>query len=225
MTDRSNLLALVGRMKVERLARLVGLRVDELVATVMDARPGPGPSGTTPAIKPAPAKVHRAPTDAGPPAPTATAEPVAEVVATPSSEPPLAAMFGQLTHRELHRVVDRWLLGRVLAEEDGNVSHAAQRLGISRRTLREHRDRAQDPSVDRWATRAQSMASVADVPEPPSLSPLLTSGGSYRDLRTAIDRWLIGGILAREQNNVTRAARCLGMSRKDLRARWARVRA
>jgi DNA-binding NtrC family response regulator len=140
-------------------------------------------------------------------------------------EPPLAAMFGYVTHHELHRVVDRWLLGRVLHEEGDNVSHAAKRLGISRRTLREHRDRASDPSVDPWTTGgALPHEPLPDAPTPPSLGAVLERGGSYRDVRKAVDRWLIGGTLAREQNNVTWASRSLGMSRKDLRARWARVR-
>ncbi len=133
-------------------------------------------------------------------------------------------MFGHITHHELHRVVDRWLLGRVLAEEGDNVSHAAKRLGISRRTLREHRDRSRDPSVDPWTSGALPHEPLSDAPAPPSLSAVLEWGGSYRDVRKAVDRWLIGGTLAREQNNVTWAARSLGMSRKDLRARWARVR-
>jgi DNA-binding NtrC family response regulator len=133
-------------------------------------------------------------------------------------------MFGHLTHHELHRVVDRWLLGRVLREEGDNVSHAAKRLGISRRTLREHRDRALDRSVDAWMTSTPPHAASADTPPPPSLTTVLEGGGTYRDVRKAVDRWLIGGTLAREQNNVTWAARSLGMSRKDLRARWARVR-
>jgi len=134
-------------------------------------------------------------------------------------------MFGHLTHHELHRVVDRWLLGRVLQEESDNVSHAAKRLGISRRTLREHRDRAFDPSVDPWTkTSALPHEPLSDAPAPPSLATVLERGGSYRDIRTLVDRWLIGGTLDREHNNVTWAARSLGMSRKDLRARWARVR-
>lgn len=142
-----------------------------------------------------------------------------------ASEPPLAAMFGRVTHHELHRVVDRWLLGRVLHEADDNVSHAAKRLGISRRTLREHRDRARDPLVDAWMSSTPPHAASPDAPEPPALSAVVEAGGTYRDVRMAVDRWLLGGTLDREQGNVTWAARNLGMSRKDLRARWARVRA
>lgn len=204
-------------MKVEQLARLVGLGVEELVVLVVGARPtGPEVTNRPAAAAPPPARTRtrRSTSErATPPEPAA---------AGATAEPPLAAMLGQVTHRELHRVVDRWLLGRVLAEEGGNVSHAATRLGISRRTLREHRHRASDPAVDRWVTAAALPA--PDVPEPPSLGEVLARGGSYRDVRKAVDRWLIGSTLAREDGNVTRTASSLGMSRKDLRARWARVR-
>jgi DNA-binding NtrC family response regulator len=221
MPDSSNLFTLVGHMKVDQLARLAGVEVEELVAIVLGA----------------PSTHRRSPSGASrstssPSAEGATSRPAARssgrAVAHSSEatpEPPLAAMFGHLTHHELHRVVDRWLLGRVLREEGDNVSHAARRLGISRRTLREHRDRASDPSVDPWTkTGALPHEPLPDVPAPPSLGAVLERGGSYRDVRKAVDRWLIGGTLAREQSNVTWAARSLGMSRKDLRARWARVR-
>lgn len=231
MPDRSNLLALVGHMKVEQLARLVGLEVEALVAIVAGARPArreadtPSLAGRPEATSTTARSTGRssghsvAPRAAAPLSPS-----LAAGAASEAPEPPLAAMFGHVTHRELHRVVDRWLLDRVLAEEGGNVSHAALRLGISRRTLREHRDRAHDPAVDRWVNEAPLVAPSAAAPEPPSLDAVLTRGGSYRDLRKAVDRWLIGGTLAREHGNITRTALDLGMSRKDLRARWARVR-
>jgi len=212
-------------MKVEQLARLAGLGVEELVATIMGASPARS-RATTGSTSSRPESTSRTAADRSITTGGSTDEitPREPAARAPGAEPPLAAMFGQVTHRELHRVVDRWLLGRVLGEEGGNVSHAAQRLGISRRTLREHRDRASDPSVDRWAS-ASVPAAAPDVPAPPSLGPLLEQGGTYRDLRKAIDRWLIGNTLAREEGNVTRTASSLGMSRKDLRARWARVKA
>lgn len=217
MPDPSNLLTLVGHMRVQQLAQLVGIGVEDVAKLVL---------GSPSARRKAPASSNGASRSTT----SVTADRSTERVtarATPSvaaSEPPLAAMFGRLTHHELHRVVDRWLLGRVLREEGDNVSHAAKRLGISRRTLREHRDRARDPSVDPWVSVTPPHAPLPDTPEPPSLSAVLEAGGSYRDIRKTVDKWLIGGTLAREQNNVTWAARSLGMSRKDLRARWARVR-
>lgn len=206
-------------MKVEQLARFAGIEVASLVHIVLGASAHPEPSGRNGTSRPT--TTARATT--APPNGRASRRAPARASAG-SDEPPLAAMFGHLTHHELHRVVDRWLLGRVLREEDDNVSHAAKRLGISRRTLREHRDRARDPGVDAWMSGTPPHAASADTPQPPSLTAVLEGGGSYRDVRKVVDRWLIGGTLAREQNNVTWAARSLGMSRKDLRARWARVR-
>lgn len=203
-------------MKVEQLARLVGVGVEDVVAIVLGA----------PSTRP------RAPVNgAGASRSTKAATTDAKRATSPgtgttsaASEPPLAAMFGHATHHELHRVVDRWLLGRVLREEGDNVSHAAKRLGISRRTLREHRDRARDPQVDAWMSSTPPHVASPDTPEPPALSAVVEAGGTYRDVRMAVDRWLLGNTLDRQQGNVTWAARNLGMSRKDLRARWARVR-
>lgn len=217
MPDSTNLLTLVGHMKVEQLARLVGVGVTEVVAVVLGSPPARLRAPTTPAgaSRPTTTATPRA-TTSGPRTTTAPAP--------AATEPPLAAMFGQVTHHELHRVVDRWLLGRVLGEESDNVSHAAKRLGISRRTLREHRDRSHDPQVDAWMSGTPPHAASSDAPPPPSLSAVVEAGGTYRDVRAAVDRWLLGSTLEREQGNVTWAARSLGMSRKDLRARWARVR-
>lgn len=204
-------------MKVEQLARLVGVGVADIVAVVLGA----------PASRPrAPARPAgaRRPTTTAPPRATSSEARTSTAPARAATEPPLAAMFGNVTHHELHRVVDRWLLGRVLGEEGDNVSHAAKRLGISRRTLREHRDRSHDPQVDAWMSGTPQHAASSDAPPPPSLSAVVEAGGTYRDVRAAVDRWLLGSTLEREQGNVTWAARSLGMSRKDLRARWARVR-
>lgn len=213
-------------MKVEQLARLVGVRVEDLVALVFGApsarRRPPAPRGG--ASRPIETTTTTAATTST--GTTRATSPGARTASSSgASEPPLAAMFGHVTHHELHRVVDRWLLGRVLQEEDDNVSHAAKRLGISRRTLREHRDRASDSQVDAWMSSTPPHAASPGTPEPPSLSAVIEGGGTYRDVRIAVDRWLLGGTLEREQSNVTWAARSLGMSRKDLRARWARVRA
>jgi DNA-binding NtrC family response regulator len=46
------------------------------------------------------------------------------------------------THREIHRVVDRWIVEQTLAAADGNVTHSARSVGVSRRVLRVIRDSA-----------------------------------------------------------------------------------
>jgi len=207
---------------VEQLARLVGVGVEDVVAIVFGA---PSARRRAPTPRAGASRSTKTTTTTATTETTRASTPAARTApASVASEPPLAAMFGHVTHHELHRVVDRWLLGRVLQEEGDNVSHAAKRLGISRRTLREHRDRARDPQVDAWMSSTPPHAASPDTPEPPSLSAVVEAGGAYRDVRMAVDRWLIGGTLEREQSNVTWAARSLGMSRKDLRARWARVR-
>jgi len=42
-----------------------------------------------------------------------------------------------LPYREAHDQLDRYYLRRIMAETRGNITHAAQRLGTSRRSLRE----------------------------------------------------------------------------------------
>ena len=42
-----------------------------------------------------------------------------------------------LPYREAHALLDRFYLRRIMAETRGNITHAAQRLGTSRRALRE----------------------------------------------------------------------------------------
>lgn len=204
MPSSSPLLTLIGRMKVGQLATLTGLGVEELVAIVL---------GSTPARPPRPT-----PNPSPPPADTVGA-------ALPSpAEPPLAALFGRVTYHELHRVLDRWLLDRTLEEHRGNVTHAAARLGITRLTLRRHRARARSVRLDQWQAVAPTTTNASAIPEPPSVLAVLADGSDYRRIRDAVDRWLLGATLAREHGNITQAARSLGMSRKDLRVRWKRLR-
>jgi DNA-binding NtrC family response regulator len=42
-----------------------------------------------------------------------------------------------LPYREAHAQLDRYYLRRIMAETRGNITHAAQRMGTSRRSLRE----------------------------------------------------------------------------------------
>lgn len=191
-------------MKVEQLARLVGLRIEDVVATVLGGpRLGPHQHRVRPSVD------------------TDTKRPTAA-----SSEPPLAAMLGRATYHDVHRAVDRWLLTRVLEEERGNISHAAQRLRVSRRTLRQRWARVRDRPVGHAAPSATPVnGSPSPSPElaPPSLAVLLARGHAYAEIRDAVDRWLIGNTLARAHGNVTHAARQLGIVRKQVRERWTRV--
>lgn len=221
MPTPSPLSTLVGHMKVEQLARLVGLGVPDLVEAVMGSSPVHHAPRVASLVRPRTSDDHASTPPVRPPG----RQPHARTSGLPAavSEPPLAAMFGNVTHRELHRVVDQWLFAQVLLEERGNVTHLARRLGVSRRTSREHRDRVLDASLQRWIAPGARPPAAPFAPTPPSLMEVLRSGGGYRDIRDAVDRWLIGGILAREQGNVSAAARKLKMSRKDLRLRWQRV--
>lgn len=188
-------------MKVEQLARFVGLGIEDVVAAVLG-------------VPRAHRDQHRErPSSSVPLAPPAAA----------SGEPLRAAMLGHASYHDVHRTVDRWLLTRVLDEERGNVSHAAQRLRVSRRTLRERWARVRDLSVA-TAPAAASEASGAATDAPPALGELLARGRTYAEIRDAVDRWLIGGTLASEHGNVSRTARRLGIVRKQVRERWARVR-
>jgi transcriptional regulator with GAF, ATPase, and Fis domain len=200
MSEPSPLFTLVGRMKVEELARLAGTSVEGLVAAVLAATPVHAPAGAA-----APIARSRAP------------KPIA------MGEPPLAAMFGRATYRQIRDAVDRWLLARVLVDENaGNVSRTARRLRLSRRVVRERWARILAAGV--WSADEAGLPLVSPAGSaPPSLTAVLEPAGSYGDVRTALDRWLIGGMLAREQGNVSRAARGLAMPRTQLRKRWARV--
>jgi DNA-binding NtrC family response regulator len=192
-------------MKVEQLARLAGLRIEDVVSAVLGARRGHG------------SRLHPRPLlDTNPPRPT-----------TPTSEPLLATMLGCATYHDVHREVDRWVIARVLDEARGNISHAAQRLCVSRRTLRQRWARARALAPGHAApTPSPARAPTGDAATlaPPSLAAMLDDGHTYAEIRDAVDRWLIGNTLARADGNVTHAARNLGIVRKQVRERWARVR-
>lgn len=192
-------------MKVEQLARLVGLRIEDVVAVVLGGTRGQK-------------NLHRL---------HAIVSTDTKRSTTPSSEPPLAAMLGRATYHDVHRAVDRWVIARVLDEERGNISHAAHRLRVSRRTLRQRWARVRElPPGHAAPPSPPALAPASGTREhaPPSLGELLDRGRTYAEIRDAVDRWLIGNTLARADGNVTHAARHLGIVRKQVRERWARVR-
>jgi DNA-binding NtrC family response regulator len=201
MPDSAFLFALVGHMKVEQLAHVVGLGIEDVVAAILG-----GPRNR----RARPPERAVATHEAAPPSRL-------------GGEPPLAAMLGRASYHEVHRAIDRWLLARVLDEERGNVSHAAGRLRVSRRTLRERWARVRDrpDGAGSWTDEPPDPVSAA---APPSLTELLDQRRTYAEIRDAVDLWLIGGTLTREGGNVSRTARSLGIVRKQVRERWSRVR-
>lgn len=200
--EPSSLPSFVGRMKVQAFAELAGLGVEELVAVVLRGRQ------------------DRASAAAGR-GPAATRRPPSQLRSTGSNEPPLAAMLGRVSYRQIRNVVDRWLLGRLFDEHDGNVSEVARRLHISRRNVRERWARVRAASFDERSTRSDRSL---PAPPPPSLAKAFERGGTYAAMRAVLERWMIGAALAHAEGNVSHASRSLGLPRTQFRKLWARVR-
>lgn len=196
MSEPSSLLTLVGRMKVRALAQRMGTSVEDLVAAVLQAPRSQARADTTP-----PVAVMR------PPSPSAVAE------------PPLAAMLGRATYRQIRVAVDHWVLTRAF-EEIGSVQGVARRLGLSRKTVRQRWARVRPPDDAEWsATRGHPLA----APPPPSLTEIYDRGGKYAAIREAWERWMLGAALVHANDNVSQAARTLEMPRTAFRKRWIRV--
>src|SRR5690606_7746349 len=85
--------------------------------------------------------------------PKATIGPEAEAGLEPmpgiqsEPEPELGQLLGRATRREIKEVIDRWVLGRVLAACEWNITHAANRLEVSRRKLRERWKVVRRPAI------------------------------------------------------------------------------
>ena len=189
-----HLLELVGQMSVGDFAKLTGITVEELAEIVNGASEVLGHAEEV--------RTKAGVSDRDPERPI-------ELI--------LAGLVGSATLREVETVVDRWLLGLVMQEHGGNVTHAAARLGISRRRLRE-----------RWAaTRSarglhlagqQGTAAPPSVPFPvPPLSTLVARGAVYADVHEATARWLVACVLEQEGHNVTKTGKLLGISRRLVR--------
>lgn len=220
MTDSHALLTLVGHMKVATLARLVGVRVEELVAAVLAHRPvASGSARPRPDAPTSEAPAERRPVAPRPcpPDPDPEASEQAPLVVP---FPALETLVGCASYRHIHLAVDRWLLGNLWEQERHNVSRAAARLEISRRRFRELLARTQAERADELVTPLEGRPS--DPVDPPDLAPLLATG-TYRAIHGEADRWLLGHVLAWTGNNLTHAARHLDVSRKHLREHLARV--
>jgi hypothetical protein len=63
--------------------------------------------------------------------------------------PALAELLEQgSSYREIHRVVDRWIVAHSLRDEAGDVTRSATGLGTSRKTVRRVRDEAKAPGSE-----------------------------------------------------------------------------
>ena len=196
MSEPFSLLTLVGRMKVHAFAQLVGMSVEELAAAVIQAPRHHARADTTPTV----AVIRPRP-------PMAVAE------------PPLAAMLGRATYRQIRAAVDHWVFTRAF-EESGTVVGVARRLRMSRLTVRRRWVRVRGLDHEDWsATRGHPIP----APPPPSLSAIFERGGKYAAIREAVERWMLGAALVHTGGNFSQAARTLEMPRTLLHKRWGRV--
>lgn len=214
MSESTALVTLVGRMKVTDLARMVGLDVEALVQAIVAAPEGSRSS----APKPAPAK---APAAAPARATAAPRRAVSVGTLAPAGDPPkLADMLDRATYKQIHNAVDRWYLGHVIEEVDGNVSRAARRLRVSRKRVRVLWARLREGRLE--STPIAAGPAPRNAPPPPNLAPLLPRG-TYREVHDTVDAWLLRHTLGQVDGNVSQAARQLAVSRKHLRDHLARV--
>lgn len=181
---------LMGRLTVDEFARLVDLSVEEVVARVINRC----------AVRSRDESLVIAPRQG-------------------LSEWPPEPRLGEVVVRgslcEIKEIVDRWLLGFVLEAHDGNITHAARRLGISRRRLRKRwaEIRGNDPSAGSRGGTAMSRGGV----HAPSMAKILAEGGGHAEVHEAVVRWVVGLSLAEHEGNVSRVALALGISRRVVR--------
>ena len=166
MSERDALSTMVGRMRVGDLARQLGLSVDELVEAVLSASrtrsPRRRPAVARPRVEEPPVPAPPVPS---PPAPS-PAKPKASARTRSRARAPKTAPAGrEPTRVELHAAVDRWILGEVLEEEGGNISHVAERLGINRKRVRERWAKVRRLQPDEMS---RHFALVRGASKPPS---------------------------------------------------------
>src|SRR5690606_19972953 len=116
VVDRAKLVRLVEGMKVWELAQLAGTSVDAVVSRVVIAGKLPAFPGLPGHRNPATRRSE--PTTTIGPEAEARLEPMPEIQSEP--EPELGRLLGRATRREIKKVIDRWVLGRVLAACEWN---------------------------------------------------------------------------------------------------------
>ena len=199
----------VGAMRVQQLAELAGITVEQLVALVGTDGAQPPLNGRAKATHALSTKVtesrnlHR---NGGRTRPRAPSSPTREDAATP-------------TLREVHEALDRWLLGTVLEQTDGNITHAAESLGVTRKRVRTRWAEVHALEVQELSRRLAQFGGSAPPPTPERLHAL----GTYNAVHEAIDHWVLGQVLDQEAGNITLTARRLDISRRRLRERWSYV--
>lgn len=225
MSDPNAMTTLVGRMKVEELARFTGLRIEELVEAVLGQQPSQPFLNLRPLaherVRPRPQL------DGAPRLRTTPAAPSSELSVAEAPLPELTELVGRASYRRIHRAVNRWLLGSVWEQEAHNVTRAARRLEISRRRFRDlfasaYPDEGRAVDSGELALPLEPQGDPSQWPAPPPLESLLAQG-TYREVHDAVDRWLLERVLEWTQGNLTHAARHLDVSRKHLREHLARV--
>lgn len=210
--DIHQLIGALARIKVWELAKLGELSVERLIAKVVRA-------SKLPSI-PVPGLVarHR----------QKERSTVRKVVAPsagwmpPPKPPALGALPGRITLVELDALVDYWALSVTLHTYAWNVSQAAARLGIARRSLRHHWRKVRKLSPEAVAaTHRGGSTSLPPLPAPPSLAKMLADGVKLPDIRSSARRWLVTCTVELKSGNRTHAAETLGTSRRSIRAHLA----
>lgn len=218
MAERTVLSTLVERMTVGALARHAGVSVEELVERAL-AAPRPVTSTRTPSRRPAPPPTKRA----RPPKATAaeprrrpakTTKPRAKATSQPAAARSARAVkVREPTRMEIRNAVNRWLIGEALDQANGNISHAAERLGGARARIRKRWAAARTLPRNAMVTRLAKIRSSTAPPSPDELRAL----GTFRAVYEAVDRWLLTNALEQESGNVTKVAERLGTSRRLIR--------
>lgn len=203
-------------MKVFDLARMAEISIEELVAVIVRVSGMPRLRGPVRPAVTTKAAHHRERRRRARSGPTSTIDP--SHFEPPAKPPSLAELAGRVTLRELDAIVSHWVLAVVLHESKWNLSHAAVRLGTSRRTLRQQWRKVRALRLDEvTTTQGRPFARRRSSLPPPSLRTLLGRGASFSEIRDAVRRWFVSVTIAHTEGNRTHAAEALGTSRRAVR--------
>lgn len=202
LIDIRKLRPVLGRMKVWELAQIANTTVEEMVAKIvrvgrLPRSPGkPGSKGST----------ERRSQGRGTP-----------LVAVIEAEPDLGALLRRATRQEVKAIVDGFVIGRVLEQNDWIISRSAAQLRTSRRMLRKRWRAVHDLPIESLSAGLEGTSPSPDIPAAPSLRELVERQASIGEIDRVVDRWLVDSTLLDQDGNVTEAARRLKVSRRVLR--------